>query len=132
MQRLGVRRADAEPVAGSEAGPEQAEHPVEFVERLAAGALQAGEQPAGLFRIAVEYPTGGPSLDQHHVQRVPDEIVQLASDVRSLVGHHPVAEHQPRGRSLLLASRRPVRERPDQQPEDQRARRSPARSCRWR
>src|SRR6266550_1589993 len=66
--------------------PEHAHHAPHLGERLAPGLLDDEQCLALLLLMRSEQPPRRRSLDGHHAHAVPDDVVQLAGDPRSLVG----------------------------------------------
>ena len=64
---------------------EAAEHMVELAERLATDRLDGRERRCARLRVAFEHPAAGAGLQHHHVERVPDDVVDLARDPAALL-----------------------------------------------
>jgi hypothetical protein len=75
---------ELEVVAVATHRPEQAAH---LGERPAAGLLDAPEGLPVLLQRVRELVPDGPDLEDHHADGVSDDVVQLARDPRSLLGH---------------------------------------------
>ena len=109
--QVGERRHGHRPavVGGIVVAAQHAEHLAQLVHRLAAGALDVGEQVLGGVRPGRQVAAGGRRLDHHHADRVGDDVVQLAGDARPLLGDPLAGEDLP----LPLGPLGPVGERLD-------------------
>ena len=91
---------------------QDAQHPVQLADRLAAGLLDAVEHLALAGLVLAQHAPDGARLQHHHGHAVGDGVVELARDPRALVGHG-----RARVLDLVLGGHAPhllgVREAPD-------------------